>query len=97
MAIRKRRYVYRLDEVLTRRVRVKLNLKFCSLRLIRLFYIFLSYRQFRKKANLARRKEGFFGFNYLLLLEGRLVCVLYRINFAKTMFEAIRIARSGAI
>ena len=71
-----------------RRPRIRKNLS--SLILTRAFYITLNYRQFRKLSKTAQRQDGFYGENYLLLLEGRICSSIYRSSIISNMFESIK-------
>jgi len=65
----------------------KLNKKFISLRLTKLFFITLSYKQFRRLGLKAKSNDGFFEQNYLILLEGRILSIIYRSAFMAIFFK----------
>jgi len=92
-----RRYVYRIDLSNPRRFKKQFKARFLSLRLVKLFFLTLTYRQFRSKAYSAAKKDGFFQANYCLLLEGRLTSIVYRINFLFSIFDIINFVRSNNI
>lgn len=71
--------------------------RFVTLRLVKLFYLTLKYRQFRCLAILAARMDGFFQTNFCLLLEGRLASTMYRTNLMISMFEIIDFVKRGNI
>jgi ribosomal protein S4 len=48
-------------------------------------------------ARKAKKKDGFFEPNYLILLEGRISSIIYRVNFSSNLFEALKVARLGVI
>lgn len=48
-------------------------------------------------SKIAKRKEGFYGENYLLLLEGRICCFIYRSSIISNMFEAIKFVKLGNV
>jgi len=48
-------------------------------------------------AKVAAEKDGTFESNFCLLLEGRLVPMIYRTNFIYSMFEAIAFVREGNV
>lgn len=53
-------YVYRLDIIDRPLIRKRLKNRFVSLRLVKLFYINYSYKNFRQLAQRMRRKYGMF-------------------------------------
>lgn len=91
------RYVYRLDVVNIPEPRRRLKKRFTSLRLVKYFYITLVYKQFRRMARAAHKKDGYFEGHYCLALEGRVVTFLYRTGFVATMQEAFTAVRQGAV
>ncbi len=83
------RYIYRVDLVDPNEHKKLLKPRFVTLRLVKLFYLTLKYKQFRLFARLAARKDGFFQSNFCLLLEGRISSFIYRTNLLYSMFEII--------
>jgi hypothetical protein len=59
-AERKQAYIYRLDIIDRPKRKRKLKYRFVSLRLVKLFYINYTYRNFRRLATQMRRKDGMF-------------------------------------
>ena len=55
-----RRFIYQLDLVELNNNQSSLKQRFVSLRLVKLFYITYSYRQFRGLAKQMRRRQGVF-------------------------------------
>jgi ribosomal protein S4 len=92
-----KRYIYRIDLRELIPAHKRLNPNFISIRIIRYFYLTLNYRHFRKMAIKAKKQDGYFGYNYMLLLEGRIVCMIYRSSFIANMFEAIKIVNLGLV
>lgn len=72
-------------------------MRFVSLRLVKLYYITFSYRQFRQLARTMRRKQGAFEENFLLALESRLAPLLYRLTFLGNPFHCLDFVRSGYV
>jgi hypothetical protein len=83
------RYIYRIDVFPTTVVRKFLKKRLVSLRVVRLFYLTLTYKHFNKMARLAKKKDGLFANHFLLALEGRILSFLYRTGFVSSMFDAI--------
>lgn len=94
---RRRRYIYRMDVIETRRKRRKYNLRFLSIRLTRLFFLTLQDYQFRSLLKKASKLDGDLETNYCHLLEGRLISVIYRTNFLSNMFEILRFVKEGNV
>jgi ribosomal protein S4 len=59
-----------------------------TLRLTLLFYINLKLRNFQKMAKKAKKLDGYFEENFLLLLECRLPAAIYRSALITNMFDA---------
>lgn len=93
-----KRYVFRID-IIEKKVKYKRkNYRFISIRLLRLYYIFVKDRQFRKFAYKAKKMLGVFESNYCFLLECRLICYIYRMNFVFSIFDSINmLKRTGFI
>jgi len=94
----KNAYFYRLDkiepQIFIKKKIVKTDIGF---RLMRMFYLTLSYRKIRKIYRLARSKYGLFSSNYLLLLELRVLSLIYRCSLLKNIFESIRFIKKGNV
>jgi ribosomal protein S4 len=45
----------------------------------------------------AKKRDGFFEENYLRILEGRLVCLVYRAGLILNMFDAIAFVKKGCV
>lgn len=83
--------------VFKRKDRRKMKKRFVSLRLVKLYYVILKYRHFRKIASLAGRRDGFFQSNFCYRLEGRLCAVIYRTNLVSSMFSAIHFVTTSNV
>jgi len=59
-----KRFVYRVDVVDPEQKKKKLKSRFVTLRLVRLFYLTLKYKQFRAISRIASKRDGFFQPNY---------------------------------
>jgi hypothetical protein len=57
----------------------------------------LSYKQFKKLARLAKKKDGLYEHNFILFLEGRLVNLLYRSSFLESIFKAYYYVKGGFV
>jgi len=94
---RNKPYVYRLDVIDRPLIRKKLKQRFVSLRLVKLFYINYSYKNFRQLATRMRRKYGMFEWNFLLQLEGRLMSFLYRTSLLSNPFQCMQFIKQGHV
>jgi len=83
---RRRRYVYCFDMPEFFRKKRTFNRRFVSLRLTRLYFLTFQDYQFRKLFRKAARMAGNFETNYLMFLEGRILGLLYRLNFSADIF-----------
>lgn len=94
---KKKIYYYRFDVKNILSKKKKINKKFISLRLVKAYFITLTYRHFKKLGRKARKLEGFFEQNYLRLLECRIVSFIYRSTYMHNMFEIIRFVKSNNV
>lgn len=83
------RYFYQIARTSFIKRRRRLNKRFTSIRIVKLFYLTLTYKQIYKMAQTAKKRDGFFANNYLLALEGRLLSFLYWTGFVSNMFESL--------
>lgn len=94
---RGRRFVYQLKVADRYKRRKALKQRFVSLRLIKLYYITYSYRQFRTLARTMRRRHGLFEENFLLALESRVAPLIYRMTFLASPFQCLDFVRQGHV
>lgn len=90
-------FLYLLDTIEKRVFFKRWKYRYVTLRLIKIYYVFLKERSFRRMARLAKRTAGLFQSNFLLLLEGRLLHFLYRTGFVDTLFKSFYIIKSGFV
>jgi hypothetical protein len=83
------RYVYRVDIISPERKVKRIKKRFVTLRVVKLFYLTLTYKDFNKIARRSKKKDGSFENHYCLAIEGRLISFLYRTSFVSNMFEAL--------
>lgn len=79
------------------RRRRSLKERFVTLRLVKLYYITYSYRQFRALARAMRRRRGAFEENFLLALESRASSIIYRMTFFSNPFLCLDVVRRGHV
>src|ERR1700733_11532047 len=84
-----KRFIYRIDVVKPRRKRRFIKKRFLTLRIVKLFYLTLTYKNFNKIAFISSKKDGSFENHFFLALEGRLISFLYRTAFVSNMFESL--------
>ena len=93
----KHRYVYRLDVMPEVAVKKISKIRFLSIRLTRLYFITFKDYQFRAMFRRAAKAQGNMEDNYVTMLEGRLLNLVYRTLFVETPFVALRYIRNSAI
>lgn len=93
----KPRFSYSLDVVKKEKKPKRMKYRFASLRLTKIFYITMTYRQFRKLARIMRRKRGAFENNFLMSLEGRLMSYIYRTSLLTNPFYCMKFIQQGHI
>jgi ribosomal protein S4 len=84
---RRSRLVYRVDIDQPARIHKRQKWAFVTRRLSRLFYLTLSYAQFRKLAKVASRLEGSWESSFIMLVENRVLGMLYRMQINMNVFE----------
>lgn len=84
---KKMRYVYDLRYMKRPKFRKRVSKKFLSRKFTKLFYLTLSFSQFRKLARVASKQEGSFESNYIRLVECRLLTLLYRMHWLYSVFQ----------
>jgi ribosomal protein S4 len=99
---KKKQYKYRkfiYDIIFYRPVAKTMFLKkrFASLRLVKMYYIMLTYKHLQKLAKKAKRMEGLFEANYFFLLECRLPSLMYRSALIGNMFEALKFVKANNV
>lgn len=94
---RGRRFIYQLQLPERHPSPPELNLRFVSLRLVKLYYISYSYRQFRALARTMRRRRGAFEENFLMALESRVSALLYRMTLLGNPFHCLDFVRRGLV
>ena len=94
---RLKRFVYRIDIINPRQRRKFVKKRFLTLRVVKLFYLTLKYKQFNKMAVASGKKDGSFENFFFLALEGRLLSFLYRTGFVSNMFESLYYVKSSFV
>lgn len=85
----RRRYIYRLDLKPKYKKRKFFKIRFLSIRLTRLYFLMFQDFQFRKLFRKSIKSDGNFETNYCYALECRIYSIIYRMNFAPTVFSAL--------
>jgi len=91
------RLIYRIDLDQPSRVRKRQKWWFVTRRLSRLFYLTLSYAQFRKLAKVASSSEGSWESSFIMLVENRVLGMLYRMQINMNVFELRWFILSGKV
>ena len=94
---RLRRYIYRIDIITRSTHRKPQNKKFISLRLARLYFLTLADYQFRNLFKKASKLDGNLDSNYCMLIECRLLSLLYRTNLLFNFFDIIKFIKHDNI
>lgn len=92
-----RRYIYRIDIIKHTKKRKKVNKRFISLRITRLYFLTVKDHQFRILFKKASKLDGNLESNYCLLLECRAMAIVYRTNFLYNIFEILQFIKEGHI
>jgi hypothetical protein len=92
---RRQRYIYQIDIINPERWKRSLPKKYVSIRILRLYYLNYSYRQFRRMAKKISKRDGSFEVNFILALEGRLINAVYRTGLVANIFECMEIVSDG--
>jgi ribosomal protein S4 len=92
-----RRYVYRIDIIEKFTFKKSYDKRFLSIRLTRLYFLTFQDYQFRQLFKLAGKMDGNLEENYIHFLEGRLLSIVYRMNFIFDIFECMRVIKEKYI
>lgn len=90
-----REMVFRFGKKLRFYLPKRIKRSFLKKRYLKFFYLVLSYRNFRRYMDIAKRKTGYFYSNYYVLLEGRIFMMAYRSSFITNIFKIKFIIRHG--
>lgn len=93
----RKRYVYRIDSPVSYKRKRKHNWKWVSVRIIRLYFLTIKDKQFRKLFKKASKLDGNLESNYCHLIEGRILHVLYRTNFLTNLFTTMDFIKYGNV
>ena len=92
-----RRYVYVLEKAPVKKWYKKTNWRFVSIRITRLYYFSFQDYQFRKLFRKATKLDGNMESNYLHLIEGRVLGIVYRTNLLRNMFRIVDYIKGGNV
>lgn len=81
------RYVYRIDLNKSFAFKKRQKAVFVAYRASRLFYLTLSYLQFRHLVERSSNSEGSWEGSFIMLVENRLIGLLYRMQINMNIFE----------
>lgn len=96
--INKRRYfIYETRDVYVKPQIYKFKKNFSTLRITRNFFIMYTYKQLRYLGKKAKKLDGTFEQNYLLLMELKLPNFMYRSSFIPNMFESINFIKNSNV
>jgi hypothetical protein len=90
-------FIYEVRDKIIKRKSYYTQYQFASLRVTRLFYILYTYRQLKKLCKKAKRKDGVFEQNYMLLMECKLPSFIYRTSFLPNMFDSIYFIKNSNV
>ena len=71
--------------------------EFIDIRLAHKFYIIYTLKNLRRIIKKAKKKDGLFELNLILLMECKLPSFLYRSSFLPNMFESIQYVKGGNV
>lgn len=91
----KREFVYSFRKRIRFRRKKDLKNNYIERRLLKNFYLVLTYNNFRRFMNIAKGQKGYYIGNYLTLLEGRLFMISYRSNFITNIFLIQHVIKNG--
>jgi len=90
-------FVYEVRDKVIRQKIYFTKKQFASLRVTRLFYIIYNYKQLKNLNKKAKKKDGLFEQNYILLIECKLCSFIYRSSLFSNMFESIMFVKNNNI
>lgn len=94
---RYKRYVYRIDKIDPQPLVRRLPKSFSTVRVLKYFYLTLTYKHFRQISRRAASSQGDYEPKFCFFLEARIVCLLLRANFVRSMFEAVSLLKERVV
>lgn len=94
---KKKYFIYEVRDFYIKRKRYHYKKEFSDLRLAKNFYIMYTYRQLRRIAKKAKKKDGVFEYNYISLMELKLPSFIYRTSLLPNMFESINFIKGNNV
>lgn len=91
------RYVYDLRYMKSTKPKKRFDWKYLSRKFTKFFYLTLDHYQFRKLSKIAAKMEGSFESNYIQLVEGRILTLIYRMNWMYSVFQIKTFIQSGYV
>jgi len=90
-------FIYEVRDKVIRKKIYFTKKQFASLRIARLFYIIYNYKQLKILNKKAKKKDGLFEQNYILLMECKLSSFIYRSSLFSNMFESIIFVKNNNV
>ena len=94
---KKKYFIYEVRDVYIKKKRYNYKKEFSDLRLAKNFYIMYTYKQLRKIARKAKKKDGIFEQNYISFIEFKLPSFIYRTGLLPNMFESINYIKGNNV
>jgi ribosomal protein S4 len=93
----RKRFIYDIRESFKAKKKYFTRTQFATLRITRLFYIIYTYKQLKILCKKAKKMDGLFQQNYILLMECKLPTFIYRSSFLPNMFFCLSFIKDNNI
>ena len=86
---KKKYFIYEVRDLYVKKKRYTKKKEFTDIRIAKNFYIMYTLKQLKKIVKKAKKKDGLFEQNFLIIMECKLPSFIYRSSFLPNMFESI--------
>lgn len=94
---KKKYFIYEVRDIYVKKKKYKYKKEFTDIRIAKNFYIIYTLKNLRRIIKKAKKKDGLFEQNLMILMECKLPSFIYRASFLPNMFESINFIKGGNI
>lgn len=94
---KKKYFIYEVRDLYVKKKRYTQKKEFTDIRIAKNFYIMYTLKNLKKMVKKAKKKDGLFEQNLIILMECNLPFFIYRSSFLPNIFESIHYIKNGNI
>jgi ribosomal protein S4 len=94
---KKKYFIYEVRDLYIKKKKYTQKKEFTDIRLAKNFYIMYTFKQLKKVVKKAKKKDGLFEQNFIILMECKLPSFIYRSSFLPNMFESIHYIKNSNV